>query len=261
MNRKPGTMVAMAQVRAEIQGATAEMISGSVVASETGAEQPPSTGELPFGFASGHSNQQRKDEPVMKNTNLGLIAASVVLALSMGGELAAQPQPNANQNEGRNPRPDWQNMDGQQMQQFIQRRMMETFRERLEVTDDAEWKIVEERLGRVTQARMATVADGAGMMGMGAMAFGRGGPGGRGGEGPGGGRGLGGLFGQPSAEAQALQQAIDAKAPAADIKAKLAKLQEARRQKQADLVKAQEDLRKVLTQRQEAIAVLMGLLD
>lgn len=197
----------------------------------------------------------------MKKTNSVLIAASVVLALIIGGDLAAHGQQNTNQNEGRNPRPDWQNMDGQQMQQFIQRRMMETFRERLEVPDDAEWKIVEERLGRVTQARMATVADGAGMMGMGAMAFGRGGPGGRGGEGPGGGRGFGGLFGQPSAEAQALQQAIDAKAPTAEIKSKLAKLQEVRRQKQADLVRAQDDLRKVLTQRQEAIAVLMGLLD
>ncbi|MBE0544858.1 MAG: hypothetical protein IH623_26260 [Verrucomicrobia bacterium] len=197
----------------------------------------------------------------MKKTNPWLIAVGAVLVLTAVGNLAAQTQPNTNQNEGRNPRPDWQNMDGQQMQQFIQRRMMETFRERLEVTDDAEWKIVEERLGRVTQARMATVADGAGMMGMGAMAFGRGGPGGRGGEAPGGGRGLGGLFGQPSAEAQALQQAIDAKAPAAEIKSKLAKLQEARQQKQASLLKAQDDLRKVLTQRQEAIAVLMGLLD
>jgi hypothetical protein len=197
----------------------------------------------------------------MKKTNPWLIAAGAVLVLTAVGNLAAQTQQSTNQNEGRNPRPDWQNMDGQQMQQFIQRRMMETFRERLEVTDDAEWKIVEERLGRVTQARMATVADGAGMMGMGAMAFGRGGPGGRGGEGPGGGRGLGGLFGQPSAEAQALQQAIDAKAPAAEIKSKLAKLQEARQKKQASLLKAQDDLRKVLTQRQEAIAVLMGLLD
>lgn len=254
-------MVGAAQGRSEVQRAAVELNSGSAAASEAGANGQPSTSDLLSGFASGHSNQQLNDERVMKKTNPWLIAVGAILVLTAVGNLAAQTQQNTNQNEGRNPRPDWQNMDGQQMQQFIQRRMMETFRERLEVTDDAEWKIVEERLGRVTQARMATVADGAGMMGMGAMAFGRGGPGGRGGEGPGGGRGLGGLFGQPSVEAQALQQAIDAKAPAAEIKSKLAKLQEARQQKQASLLKAQDDLRKVLTQRQEAIAVLMGLLD
>jgi Spy/CpxP family protein refolding chaperone len=69
------------------------------------------------------------------------------------------------------------------------------------------------------------------------------------------------MFGQPSAETQALQQAIDAKAPAAEIKSKLAKLRELRKQKQAELVKAQDDLRNVLTPRQEAIAALIGLLD
>jgi len=189
----------------------------------------------------------------MKELNQWVAMAGVGLVLALGG-LTAQSQPSTNQS----PRgPDWQNMDGQQIQQFFQRRMNEMFRERLEVTDDAEWKIIEERLGRVTQARMAVMAEAVGMMGMGNMGFGRG----RGGEGPGGGRGFAGMFGQPSAESQALQQAIDAKAPASEIKAKLAKLQELRKQKQADLVKAQDDLRKLLTPRQEAIAALMGLLD
>jgi len=193
----------------------------------------------------------------MKKFNQWVTMAVAGLVLALGG-LTAQSQQSTNQSSRG---PDWQNMDGQQIQQFFQKRMNEMFRERLEVTDDAEWKIIEERLGRVTQARWAMIAEGTGMMGMGNMGFGGRGGAGRGGEGPGGGRGFAGMFGQPSAEAQALQQAIDAKAPASEIKAKLAKLQELRKQKQADLVKAQDDLRKLLTPRQEAIAALMGLLD
>jgi len=44
------------------------------------------------------------------------------------------------------------------------------------------------------------------------------------------------------------------------VKAKLAKLRESRKEKEGKLEKAQEELRAVLTTRQEAIAVMMGLL-
>jgi hypothetical protein len=57
-----------------------------------------------------------------------------------------------------------------------------------------------------------------------------------------------------------LQKAIDAKAPKAEVKAALEKYVAARKAKQAELEKAQEELRKVLTSRQEAIATLNGLL-
>ena len=57
-----------------------------------------------------------------------------------------------------------------------------------------------------------------------------------------------------------MQKAIESKASADELKAKLAKLREARKQKEANLEKAQEELRKVLSVRQEASAVLMGLL-
>jgi hypothetical protein len=70
----------------------------------------------------------------------------------------------------------------------------------------------------------------------------------------------GGPFGQPSPEGEALQKAIDAKAPKAEVKAALDKYVSARKAKQAELEKAQEDLRKILTSRQEAIATLNGLL-
>lgn len=194
----------------------------------------------------------------MKKLNQTLALAGVSLILSLAGNVAAQDQTPTNRNQGQNFRNlDWQNMDPQQIQQMMRQRMMEMYRERLEVTDDAEWKIIEERLSKVTQARMETVADGAGLMGFGGMGFGRG----RGGDGPGGGRGFQSFFGQPSVEAQALQEAIEAKAPAAEIKQKLAKLQDVRRQKQANLAKAQDELRKILSARREAIAVLMGVLD
>ncbi len=64
-----------------------------------------------------------------------------------------------------------------------------------------------------------------------------------------------------SAEAQALQQAIDAKASPEELKAKIAALKAARAQKQADLESAQAELRKLLTVRQEAIATSLGLLN
>jgi hypothetical protein len=131
-------------------------------------------------------------------------------------------------------------------------RMMERVKEELEVSDDSEWKAIEPLVQKVMDARMSSMA------GMGRGMFGP-----RRGGGPNGGdqgqRRMG-MFGQPSPEAEALQKAIDAKAPKAEIKAAIAKYVEARKAKQAELEKAQDDLRKVLTTRQEAIATLNGLL-
>jgi len=73
------------------------------------------------------------------------------------------------------------------------------------------------------------------------------------------GRGRGG-FGTPSAESEALRKAIDSKASNSELKAAVAKYVEARKTKQAELEKAQADLRKVLSVRQEAIATEAGLL-
>ncbi len=101
---------------------------------------------------------------------------------------------------------------------------------------------------------MATMADGGGMMGMGGMRGGPGGPGGPGG-------GFQNLFGQPSPESTALQRAVDSNAPMAQIKDLMTKFQAVRQAKQAALAKTQDDLRSVLTVRQEAIATLGGLLD
>jgi len=140
------------------------------------------------------------------------------------------------------------NFDPEQMRQ----RMMDRYREQLAVKDDAEWKIIAERIEKVSAARRE-------MGTRGGFGGGRGGgPGGVGGAGAGGGRG--GFGGEPSAETTALQAAVDNNASTDDIKAKLAKYREVQKEKEAKLAKSQDELRQVLTVKQEAAAVLAGLL-
>ena len=138
-------------------------------------------------------------------------------------------------------------------------RIMERTKETLEITDDTEWKAIQPLVQKVMDARMATMTGmGRGMFGGGPRRGGDNGPGGGGGDQ---GQRRGGFPGQQSSpEAEALQKAIDAKAPKAEVKAALAKYLESRKAKQAELEKAQDDLRKVLSSRQEAIATLNGLL-
>ncbi len=65
-----------------------------------------------------------------------------------------------------------------------------------------------------------------------------------------------------SGDSEALRAALDSDATTPDeIKAKLEALRESRKKSLAELAQAREDLRKVLTQRQEATLVLMGMLD
>ncbi len=139
------------------------------------------------------------------------------------------------------------NFDPAQMQQ----RIMDGIRQQLNFTNDTEWSAVQPLVQKVVDARMAEGMGG----GMGAL-FGRGGRGGRGG-------GMGGMFGQQQAnpDRDALQQALDDNAPKAQVKALLDKYEASQKTKQAALVAAQADLRKVLTVQQEAQATLLGLLD
>lgn len=143
----------------------------------------------------------------------------------------------------------------------MRERMAERMKERFGVTNDDEWKIISERIEKVTEARRGTGVGG------GFAAMGRGGGRGPGGDGaPGGGRGQGGpggrggFGGQASPEAEDLQKALDTNASPEEIKAKLAKVREARIASEAKLKTAQNQLKEVLNTRQEAVAVLMGLL-
>ena len=142
--------------------------------------------------------------------------------MSLGtSQLVAQP------NGGPGGGPGGRNFDPAQMQQ----RMLERYKELLEVTNDDEWKAIEPRVTKVMEARRDT------MGGMGR-----------------------GMFGTPSPEAEALQKAIDSKASIAELKATLEMYVASRKTKQADLEKSQAALRELLTPRQEAIAALNGLL-
>jgi hypothetical protein len=152
-------------------------------------------------------------------------------------------------------------------------RMLQRLREQFEVTDDTEWKAISEKITKVLEARR----------GIGAF----GGPGGGfpGGPPPGGFPRLGGDgqpnpadmpnsgppgFGGPPGgagpnratgpESEALRQALDSKASVAELKAKMQSVQDQRKQKQADLEKAQSELRQLLSVRQEAVATIAGLL-
>jgi hypothetical protein len=152
-------------------------------------------------------------------------------------------------------------------------RMMDGYKEALEVKDDAEWTALEPKVGKVVDARTEVMASTFRGFGGGGRNRQRGGGGGGGGNGDDQGnanntgtagqqrrpRG-GGMFGPPSAAVEALQKAVDDKAPTAEIKEKLKAVQEEVKVKQAALAAAQEDLRGVLTPRQEAIATLRGLL-
>ena len=130
----------------------------------------------------------------------------------------------------------------------MQQRMLERYQEQLGFTNDTEWEAVKPLVQKVTEARMATMSGmGRGMFGGGRNRGGQGGP--------------GGAFGQPDPAHDALQKAIDDNAPAAQIKDLLAKYKTAQKAKQAKLEAAQADLKAVLTTKQEAQAVLMGLVN
>lgn len=143
-------------------------------------------------------------------------------------------------------RPNRGNFDPEQFRQ----RMMDRYREELDVKDDAEWKLISERINKVMEARREVGFGGPGMFGRGR----RGGDRGNDNRRP--------RFGsEPSAAAEALEKAIESNASADEIKAKLAKYRDEKKEKQAKLDKAQDELKQVLSVKQEAAAVMAGLID
>ena len=131
----------------------------------------------------------------------------------------------------------------------FQQRMMDQIRQSLNLTNDDEWAAIQPLVQKVMDARREIGGGGMGMPGPGGPGGPPGGPGGRGGPGA-----------QASSEQQALQKAIDDAAPVPQIKDALAKCRAARKDKQAKLAAAQTDLKNVFSVKQEAQAVLLGLL-
>ena len=199
----------------------------------------------------------------MKRLSLASLLAicGLILSTTTGSLLAQNDAPAAQAGApgapgapgGRGGRGNW---DPEQMRQ----RMMERFREQLAVKDDAEWSLIEARIKKINDSR-------SGMgRGFGGPGGGPGGPGGQGGQagqagqaGQGGRQGRGG-FGQPNPDAEVLQTAFDSGASADDIKVKLTAYRAAAKVKEGQLEKAQDELRQLLSVKQEARAVLLGLL-
>jgi hypothetical protein len=148
---------------------------------------------------------------------------------------------NADQEPGRGPQ--GREASPEQMRERMQQFMGARIKERLQASDD-EWAVIEPLLRRVSELRRQTRVAGS-VMGRGRR--------------------------PPEAEAatnpaekaaEALRTALDGEGTAAEtIKARLDELRAARAAASAELKKAQEELRAVLTVRQEAELVLMGVLD
>ena len=136
----------------------------------------------------------------------------------------------------------------------IRQRQLDNYREQLGVKDEDGWKKLEPLVTKVMDAQRDVMRTGGG------FGFGRGG-GGRRGGGDGNAQGGGNRrAGQANPGREALQKAIDDKASGDELKSAVAKYREARKAKEAALEKAQADLKKELTPRQEAGAVLAGLI-
>jgi len=208
---------------------------------------------------SSNINGAAQPELLMSKLNKIILLGAALLVLAGGKSLAQPGGPGgAGGFGGQGGAP----MDPQQIQAQMQARAQQFFRDQLAVTNDEEWSVIEPRLTAVTQLKTESV-----MSGMGALRslMGGGGRGanaqaGGGRRAAGGGGGLAALA-PPSPEATALQAAIDDQAPKEELKAALAKLRESRKRKLAQLEAAEEQLRQVLTVRQEAILVSLGLLD
>jgi hypothetical protein len=135
-------------------------------------------------------------------------------------------------------------------------RQIEAYQGSLGVKSTEDWKKIEPLVAKVVDAQRDA------RMGM-SFGFGGGRGGGRGGgnsDQAAGGGNRNRFGGQPAPELEALEKAIDDKAPADEVKEKLAKFREARKAKESALEKTQDELRKALSPRQEAGAVLAGLL-
>ena len=139
----------------------------------------------------------------------------------------------------------------------MQQRMLDRVQGELGFTNDTDWDAVKPLVQKVMDARMAVGTGGMGRMFGGGRN--RGGQGGQAGQPAGNTRPN--PFGQTSPEQDALQKALDDDAPASQIKDLLAKYKASQKAKQAKLEAAQADLKAVLTTKQEAQAVLLGLVN
>lgn len=142
-------------------------------------------------------------------------------------------------------------------------RMMESLRTLLEVKNDDEWKLISARMEKVREARdkvRSFSGDFRLLFSMGREGGATGGTtgGDQGRGGPGGGRG--GFGSTPNPDAEAFSKAVQNKAPTDELKQRMARYRDARKAAEAEYDKLSEELRQLLTVRQEAALVAIGSL-
>ncbi|MFA9476737.1 hypothetical protein ACERK3_00385 [Phycisphaerales bacterium AB-hyl4] len=194
----------------------------------------------------------------MKQLSSKIVPVMLVLAMMAGGAmLVAQDRGergDRGDRAGGDRAGERRQVDGERMRERMANRQ-EAMRERLGVTEE-EWEALEPMVEEVRSLQ----AQG----GRGGMMMGR-----RGGMRGGGGPGWGGGEGRGDRELSPVQQASrdlgqtlrDDNASEADIQEKLEALRSAREDHQRQLEEAREELRGVLTPRQEAQFVIMGILE
>jgi len=155
-----------------------------------------------------------------------------------------------------------QGQQGDRREQFRQR-MNEHLKTALKVNDE-EWGVIQPLLEKVQTKMRESMMSRFGMMGgrRGGQGGGQGGPGANANAG---GNNSGDRSNRPdrpkAPEMEALQKALESDSTSpGELKTKLQAVRDARKKSTAELEQAQEDLRKVLTQRQEATLVMMGML-
>lgn len=176
---------------------------------------------------------------------LALLAAALVAVGGLTNDATAQEQRRGNFNP-----------------EEMRARMAERLRELLDVKNDDEWKLISARLEKVQEAQREVRS----LNGDFRLLFSSNREGGQGGGEQGGRtRGPGGpggspFGGTPNPDAEAFSKAVQNKAPTDELKQRMARVREARKNAEAKYDKAADDLRQVLTVRQEATLVAVGML-
>jgi len=130
----------------------------------------------------------------------------------------------------------------------IQQRILDGIQTRLGFTNQVEWDAVKPLVQKVIDAGREVLGGRSDLLG---LARSRGSSRG----------GFSALLGPPSPEREALQQAVDGNVPAGQIKDLIAKYKAAQKARQARLEAAQADLKQVLSTKQEAQALMIGLVN
>lgn len=123
-----------------------------------------------------------------------------------------------------------------------QARTLDRLREKLVVPDDTEWALMVERITKIEEIRRTLWSSAANV------------------RGPGTGADKSKRSSSNNPERDALRTAVTDNLPDAEIKSRLARAHEIHSQNEARLARAQSDLRAILSIRQEAVAVMAGLL-